>query len=122
MTCHWHSLGVQLGVPDYKLDRIDEDHQSSDRKFHAVLRYWLENEDSPSWDTICKALQRIGGFGRLIQQITIQYCPLREIQRIRTCHLQQGIILFLLMFVTVVHNLQLASAQGFQFSVARNIQ
>ena len=68
VTCIWHSLGVQLGVPYDRLDKIDEDYQSADRKlnFHEVLSYWLLNEGNPSWDKMCEALQRVGGFGCLI--------------------------------------------------------
>ena len=74
---NWHELGIQLEVPLDRLDKIDEDHQSSERKLSEVLRYWLLNDRSPSWDKICEALQRIGGFGRLVRELRMKYCSLK---------------------------------------------
>ena len=73
---NWHKLGIQLGVPFDRLDKIDEDHQSSDRKLSEVLRYWRENDPEPSWEKICEALQRIGGFNRLVRELKMKYCSL----------------------------------------------
>ena len=85
---NWHELGIQLEVPLDRLDKIDEDHQSSERKLSEVLRYWLLNDRSPSWDKICEALQRIGGFGRLVQELRMKYCSLKTC---REQHHTQGI-------------------------------
>lgn len=76
---NWHKLSIQLEVPFDRLDKIDEDYQSSgsERKLSEVLRYWLLNDRSPSWDKICEALQRIGGFGRLVQELRMKYCSLK---------------------------------------------
>lgn len=74
---NWHKLGIQLEVPLDRLDKIDEDYQSSERKLSEVLRYWLLNNRSPSWDNICEALQRIGGFGRLVRELRMKYCSLK---------------------------------------------
>lgn len=74
---NWHQLGLQLQVPLDKLDKMDEDYQSSERKLSEVLRYWLHNDLRPSWDKICEALQRIGGFGRLVRELRMKYCSLK---------------------------------------------
>ena len=84
VTCNWHSLGVQLGVPDDRLDRIDEDFRTADRKLHEVLSYWLLNNEDPSWDKICEALRRLGGLGNIVRHITLQYCSLAVLRRFRT--------------------------------------
>ena len=74
---NWHELGVQLQIPLYKLEKIDEDYRLSERKLSEVLGYWLRNDRSPSWDKICEALQRIGGFGRLVRELRMKYCSLQ---------------------------------------------
>ena len=74
---NWHELGVQLQVPLSKLEKIDEDYRLSERKLSEVLGYWLRNDRSPSWDKICEALQRIGGFGRLVRELRMKYCSLQ---------------------------------------------
>ena len=74
---NWHQLGLQLQVPPDKLDKIDEDYRSSDRKLSEVLQYWLLNDLHPSWDKICDALRRIGGFGRVVRELRMKYCSLK---------------------------------------------
>ena len=74
---NWHELGIQLQVPLFILEKIDEDYRLSERKLSEVLGYWLRNDRSPSWDKICEALQRIGGFGRLVRELRMKYCSLQ---------------------------------------------
>ena len=76
----WHELGIQLGVPIDRLDKIDEDYKDCDRKLSEVLKYWLNNDINPSWNTICGALQKIGRFHRIVVGIRIKYCSLRELR------------------------------------------
>lgn len=90
----WHQLGIQLQVPCAKLDKIDEDYSTCDRKLTAVLQYWLDNDKDPSWDKILEALRRIGGFGRMLQTIKLKYCSLQRLHTLATyclhCHQQHG--------------------------------
>lgn len=85
---NWHQLGVQLQVPFDRLDKIEEDYRSSERRLSEVLRYWQQNEYNPTWDKICDALERIGGFRRLVRELRMKYCSLR------TCHLQGKLVLY----------------------------
>ena len=78
---HWHQLGLQLQVPRDKLEKIDKDYQSSERKLSEMLWYWLENDQKPSWDKICEALQRIGEFGRLVRELRMKYCSLKTCEQ-----------------------------------------
>lgn len=87
---HWHALGIQLDVPCDKLDKIDDDYRSSERKLSEVLSYWLLNDEDPSWHKICDALKRIGGFYRIVRQLTIKYCSLNVLRTLTTCQQQHG--------------------------------
>ena len=72
----WHLLGVQLRLPPDKLDKIEEDHKRSERRLCKVLEYWLNNETDPSWNKICEALRRMGGFAKLERELKVKYCSL----------------------------------------------
>lgn len=87
---HWHALGIQLDVPCDKLDKIDDDYRSSERKLSEVLSYWLLNDEDPSWHKICDALKRIGGFYRIVRQLTIKYCSLNVLCTLTSCQQQHG--------------------------------
>ena len=75
-SINWHKLGVQLQIPDDRLDKIDEDYQTADRKLYEVIKYWLLNEIDPSWDKICKVLQRIEGCRNVVWTIKKIIAPL----------------------------------------------
>ena len=74
---NWHRLGTQLEVPPDRLDKIEEDHPTSERRLYEVLWYWLNDETDPSWDKICEALCRMGGFTRIVRELKVKYCSLR---------------------------------------------
>jgi hypothetical protein len=70
---NWHKLGVQLEIPPEKLDKIEEDYPTSERRRYEVLLYWLYNETDPSWDKICDALRRMGGFAKITRELKFKY-------------------------------------------------
>jgi len=56
----WHDLGIQLGVPDNELRKI----QSNYRRDHSrckseMLSYWFRNAKEQSWNVIADALEQI---------------------------------------------------------------
>ena len=75
---NWHRLGRQLDVPPDRLDKIEEDYATSERRLYEVMLYWLNDETDPSWDKICEALRRMGGFARIVRELKIKYCSLSE--------------------------------------------
>ena len=72
----WYQLGVQLELPPDRLDKIEEDSKGAEKRLCKVLQYWLTNETNPSWDKICEALHRMGGFARIIRELKVKYCSL----------------------------------------------
>ena len=77
---NWHRLGIQLRVPPDRLDKIEEDYRSADRKLSEVLTYWLLNEIDPSWNKICEALGRIGEYGNIVREIKMNYCSIDKLR------------------------------------------
>ena len=76
---NWHKLGVQLRLPPEKLKEIEENYPTSYRRLYEVLEYWLNDETDPSWDKICEALLRMGGFARIVHELKVKYCSLSEL-------------------------------------------
>ena len=72
----WYQLGVQLDVPVHILNNIDRENFSEPRKLSKVLQYWIDNaKPVASWNTIVRALQRIGGHKSIIAIIQSKYMP-----------------------------------------------
>ena len=87
----WYRLGVQLEVPTDKLDKIEEDYRSqSEKQLTKVLDYWLLNEPNPTWDKICEVLRKMGGFGRIVCDLTVKYRSLSALRSMTTCQQQHG--------------------------------
>ena len=62
----WFELGVTLGVPIDKLERIHDKHYDSPIKaLIRVYRYWLSNKNGlmPTWKKLVIALQKIDEYG-----------------------------------------------------------
>ena len=56
----WHNLGLQLGVPDYKLKQIQDNYPRDDSRCKTeMLSYWFNNAEEWSWDVIADALETI---------------------------------------------------------------
>ena len=63
----WHSLGLQLGLYESRLNEIDADHRGiSANCFQKCIAAWLRGEDKvkdkdgPSWLSLVSALNTIG--------------------------------------------------------------
>ena len=56
----WYDVGDALGVPDSKLDEIEEQSSTEEEKSHQVGRYWVNTHPDPSWEELGKALYRSG--------------------------------------------------------------
>ena len=55
----WKLLGLCLNVPEDRLDTIDMDERGVDNKRYAMFKYWLDNEENPSWEKLAIALAMI---------------------------------------------------------------
>ena len=56
----WHNLGLQLGVPDYKLKQIQDNYPRDDSRCKSeMLSYWYNNAEERFWDVIADALETI---------------------------------------------------------------
>ena len=98
----WHQLGLLLNIPPDRLDKIEDEYSSPDRRLSEILLYWLNNEESPSWEKICDALRRLGGFTRLVRELTIKYCSLNTLRSMTTCRRQHCKLLATRLYI--MHN------------------
>ena len=57
----WFQLGLKLGVPDYKLDEIQQSYPSEgcSRWKLEALKLWLQLKPNATWMSIVRALQRM---------------------------------------------------------------
>ena len=54
----WFTLGIQLGVPDHRLDEVECNHpKDASRCKVEVLRHWLASTQRPSWQNLASALR-----------------------------------------------------------------
>ena len=58
----WRKLGLNLGVEDYELDKIERSHPNEDcdgwkQKFFSL---WLRRTPSSSWRDVVRALRQMG--------------------------------------------------------------
>ena len=60
-TVKWFRLGLKLGIERYDLDVI-ESNQKLDAKgaLWDVLRQWLKECETPSWEIVIRAMREIG--------------------------------------------------------------
>ena len=55
----WYPLGIQLGVPDPDLRKIECDYQrTEDRMLHSLSK-WMDIDEHPSWSKVVRALVAI---------------------------------------------------------------
>ena len=56
----WHTIGVQLGVDPAKLEEIENNYQTADRRFSEVIKFWLRGNASAamSWELLVEVLER----------------------------------------------------------------
>ena len=59
-AARWKDLGVQLGIPIYHLDAIEEDNANrqsfTQQCCKAMLRKWMESTPDPTWNILQKAI------------------------------------------------------------------
>ena len=62
-------LGVCLDVPTKKLEEIEVDHQTSNRRLSKVIDYWVDNDPECTWKKLSEALCEVGeqNLGRKIR-------------------------------------------------------
>ena len=55
----WYHIGVQLGVNDTKLEEIEYNYQTIDRRFIEVIKLWLRGNTpaAVSWEALVKVLE-----------------------------------------------------------------
>ena len=58
----WRKLGLNLGVQDYELDKIERSHPSEDcgRWMQETFSLWLRHTPNASWGDVVGALRRMG--------------------------------------------------------------
>ena len=56
----WFQLGVQLGVPVFKLKAIEHDYFQNQRRKVEVLDFWCHNTPEVSWIELAKAVEEMG--------------------------------------------------------------
>ena len=56
----WYRIGVQLGVNDAKLEEIENNYQTTDRRFPEVIKFWLRGNASAavSWESLVEVLEQ----------------------------------------------------------------
>ena len=56
----WYRIGVQLGINDAKLEEIENNYQTTDRRFPEVIKFWLRGNASAavSWKSLVEVLEQ----------------------------------------------------------------
>ena len=57
---NWQGVGLQLGVKDYELQKIQLDYHRHDDQKREMFRVWLRTSVNPNYDDVIKALEVIG--------------------------------------------------------------
>ena len=65
-----YQLGIQLKIDSSELDSIEKNHpRDIDRQKTEVVKYWLRNSPDASWTTLANAVERMGGYARLVKTL-----------------------------------------------------
>ena len=56
----WKKLGLQLKVDSVKMSRLDRSGMDSKHCRKEVVQEWLNEDKSPSWEKLCRALKLMG--------------------------------------------------------------
>ena len=73
----WYSIGIQLKVPDSKLDEIQDTAKDDlERALRRMIQEWLRQiEPEPTWDGIVKALRCVSvNEQRLAKNLERRFC------------------------------------------------
>ena len=68
----WYKLGLQLGMEQHVLERIEETYRDSEIRQYKMFGGWLKRDTEASWYKLCAALQIVGGH-KLVKQIASQH-------------------------------------------------
>ena len=62
MIAKWHSIGVQLGIDQAKLEEIESNFRTANRRFSEVINFWLRGNTSDSvavsWKSLVEILEK----------------------------------------------------------------
>ena len=65
-----YQLGIQLKIDSSELDSIEKNHpRDIGRQKTELVKYWLRNSPDASWTTLANAVERIGGYARLVDNL-----------------------------------------------------
>jgi hypothetical protein len=55
----YYSIGVQLGVPETKIEEIEMNYGTADRRFSEVIKFWLRGNTpvAVSWKSLVEVLE-----------------------------------------------------------------
>lgn len=64
-----HSLGIQL-IEVHELKKIESNFPTDvDRQMSGVIEHWQCNTPCPTWETLAKAVDKVGGHSNLVQRL-----------------------------------------------------
>jgi len=73
----WFEIGLQLGVPIFRLNIILRDMHGTMKQLRAVLEYWMNNatDPLPSWKVLVDALKSpTVSESRVAEELEKKYC------------------------------------------------
>ena len=65
---NWQGVGLQLGIKDYDLQKIELDYQRHDDRKREMFRTWFRTSTTPNYPDLLKALEAVGE-KRAVQQL-----------------------------------------------------
>lgn len=76
ISTKWYSIGLQLGVPVYRLERIDASRWKSADCLMEVVEKWLAQKDGKqTWRALVEALRAQSvGEGKLAMRLERKHC------------------------------------------------
>ena len=54
----WKGLGSALGVPEYTLERIEEDNKKALACQREMYKAWIDDTGEATWNSLCDALRK----------------------------------------------------------------
>ena len=57
---NWYWVGIRLGVPQHKIDEIQQQSSTEREKSRAVGEYWVQYVPHASWEGLATELYRSG--------------------------------------------------------------
>ena len=57
---NWHDVGLQLGVKEYELKKIEHDYRCHDDQKREMFSTWLKSVNSPNYHDLIEALEKVG--------------------------------------------------------------